>query len=115
VLNIALIYYAGALGAAIASLLSISATSVYSFYLLWEILEFDVPVYDIGLQFLGGGVMYTIVLGAMQIYPPTDPITTVLLGGFGAVVYVSVMVVISSEIRQKVVEVLNKLNSTTTY
>lgn len=115
VLNIALIYYAGALGAAIASLLSISATSVYSFYLLWEILEFDVPVYDIGLQFLGGGVMFTIVLGAMQIYPPTDPITTVLLGGFGAVVYVSVMVGISSEIRQKVVEVLNKLNSTTTY
>jgi O-antigen/teichoic acid export membrane protein len=113
VLNLVLIYYAGALGAAIASLLSILASSVYSIYLLKKILKLHLPLYEIGLQFIGGIVMCGVIWFMKQIHIPQNPVETVIFAGLGATIYFVVILSISVEIRGKANETFSRITSST--
>lgn len=102
VLNLVLIYLYGWVGAAIATGLSAMVSAVLGHHALSSVIEgITLPVEEIILESVASLVMMGALL-VMLPSVPTDNYATVGLILFGALVYIGVLLSISSRIRQKI-------------
>ena len=107
VLNVALVWWIGWVGAAVATLTSAVVSLGVSFGYSRSVLNYRVPAVDIGRQWLAAGVMAAVVFVAsreLSAGPPTfwfRAADTVALVGFGAVVYFASLGAVSPNFRTK--------------
>jgi O-antigen/teichoic acid export membrane protein len=107
VLNVILIYLHGWIGAAVATAGSVGSSLLLAHYYLSRVVDFEVPVAELGKQWFAAGVMGGLVLGGLQIETTYVQIghhllEVVLLVGFGAGVYFLVLFGLSSRFRDTV-------------
>ncbi len=108
-LNIVLILLIGWVGAAIATILSAVTGLTLSYWYLRQILEFRVPVAEIGLQFGAGLLMSVVVLGLLNLIEEMgliqhNVITVVLLVLVGAGLYFMTLLTVSNRFRSTLAE-----------
>lgn len=108
VLNVVLVVLIGFVGAAIATAASTGFGLVLAFVALRPLVEFDVPVGEIGRQVAAAVVMGGVVLGGHVVFRSTDLINhntgiTVLLVIVGGGVYFSTLLGLSSRFRTTVI------------
>ncbi|MDQ2054673.1 polysaccharide biosynthesis C-terminal domain-containing protein [Halobellus sp. H-GB7] len=102
VLNVALVYYFGWYGAAVATLLSSLLYLVTSWAALQDLIErITFPLREIAFQFISSAIMMVVIMYAAQ-EVPEGHYTTVLLVLFGAGIYGIVLFTLSNQIRMKV-------------
>ena len=104
VLNVALVYTIGWLGAAIATASSAAIGFVFGFYYTRRLVQFTVPYAEIARQWLAATVMGTVVYGTRGIgethwIATYNEVFVVLLVGFGAAIYFTALFAISSTFR----------------
>lgn len=105
-LNIILVYYVGAIGAAIASFITVTASTIYAVILLRSIISFSIPWRTILQQVFAGIVMAGAVWGIKQAFLLRSSLVIISVAGFGAVTYTLILILISVEIRTKVLEMI---------
>lgn len=111
-LNIILVYLYGWIGAAIATLTSITAAIVLSYRMLSRIVEFSVPHGQILRQILSSVIMGTFVYGLLKLlsllsWGIQEFIPVIASVGLGAIVYFTCLVVVSHEFRSIVLSNLS--------
>jgi len=104
ILNVALVYTIGWVGAAIATATSATIGLVLGFYYTRQQVGFQVPVGEISRQWIaallmGGAVYLARIAGESHPISTHNSVFVVLLVGFGAVVYFSVLLVLSKRLR----------------
>jgi len=103
VLNVVLVWQIGWYGAAVATAISAFLRAVLGYRVLTDLIgRPSVPVREIGLEVVAAGVMALLVL-PLRPMVPAGRLWTLLLVGFGAVVYVTVLLALSTRVRRKVV------------
>ncbi len=108
-LNIMLILLVGWIGAAIATILSAVAGLTLSYWYLQQILEFQIPVVEIGQQFGAGLVMSVVVLGLLSLIESIELIShniiiVLLLVFIGTGIYFVTLLTVSKQFRSTVAE-----------
>jgi len=103
-LNFVLVYLYGWTGAAVATLVSITAAMLLAYRMLSGVLEFSVPYGQILRQALSAVVMGVLVYGLLSLLGSlglnTQRFVPVLMAvGFGALVYFACLVLVSREFR----------------
>lgn len=105
-LNFVLVYLYGWYGAAVATVFSGIVTLFLGYYSLSKLIgRPEVPYAEIGKEVAAGCVMFVAVT-LLQGQLPSGHHITVVLVGVGAVVYMSVLLVLSRRIRQKVLALI---------
>jgi len=109
ILNFVLVYLFGWIGAAVATTSSVGISLVVAYRYLSTILEFSVPISEIGRQGIAAAVMGIVVyLGVWieETYSVINYNAIVVLGlvGIGALVYIAILFGISQKFRETVVE-----------
>ncbi len=103
-LNVALVYTIGWVGAAIATATSAAIGLVLGFHYTRRQVGFQVPIGEISRQWIaallmGGAVYLARIAGETHPISTHNSVFVVLLVGFGAVVYFSVLLVLSKRLR----------------
>ena len=106
-LNVVLIYLYGWIGAAVATALSVAISLVAAYYMLDSLIDFAIPVVEIGRQWIAALLMGGVVFGALRIENTYhllghNATIVVLLVGLGAAVYFALLFGISSKFRTTV-------------
>jgi len=107
VLNIVLVMWRGWIGAAIASVISTVIGAVIAFWMLRRLVDFDVPVREIGQQF-GSAVFMAIIIESLRRFLEGVDLglgnfgTVLLLVSVGAGLYFSTLLAISPNFRKTV-------------
>jgi O-antigen/teichoic acid export membrane protein len=106
-LNLVLISQFGIEGAAFASVLSTTASLALAYYLLSQLITFELPYVKLASQWVAALAMGVVVLAARRLLEATGVVThnaliVVLLVGVGAGVYFLTLLVISREFRATV-------------
>lgn len=109
VMNIVLIYQYGWIGAAVATLVSMSVALALAFWFLRKVVQFNIPVAEIGLQCVAAAVMGLSVYGARAVNEKygllEQNILIVLVLVFtGAGVYFLILSAISTKFRRTVLK-----------
>lgn len=109
VLNVLLVMWIGWVGAAVASVVSTMIGTVTSFWILRRLVDFDVPVREIGQQFASAMLMAVVVESLRRLLEGTELTlgnfaTVLLLVSVGAGIYFSTLVVISPTFRKAVTD-----------
>lgn len=104
ILNVALVYTIGWIGAAIATATSATMGLIFGFYYTRRQVGFQVPVGEISRQLIaallmGGAVYLARIAGETHPVSTHNSVFVVLLVGFGAIVYFSVLLVLSKRLR----------------
>ena len=104
ILNVALVYTIGWVGAAIATATSATIGLVLGFYYTRQQVGFQVPVGEISRQWIaallmGGAVYLARIAGETHPISTHNSVFVVLLVGFGAVVYFGILLVLSKRLR----------------
>ncbi len=107
ILNVALVYSIGWIGAAIATASSAAIGLVFGFYYTRQHVQFQVPVGEISRQGAAALIMGVVVSGARivgesQWIAAYNELFVVLLVGLGALVYLIVLLIISKRFRTTV-------------
>lgn len=109
VLNIALVVLMGWVGAAIATVLATTIGLASAFHYLYGLVDFDIPIWELGRQFLAAGLMAVVVAGVQWIVESTDltgynaPLVIGLVI-IGAGIYFALLFTISTRFRNTVLE-----------
>jgi O-antigen/teichoic acid export membrane protein len=108
-LNVVLIWLYGIEGAAVATAFSAAVTLAFSYYVLSQLITFDLPVRQIAHQWIAALGMGLVVLGARRLIEVTgvtdhNAVIVVVLVGLGAVVYFLALLAISARFRTTVRE-----------
>ncbi len=106
-LNVALIYFYGWVGAAVATVLSVAMSLVIAYYLLDSLIDFVIPYFEIARQWVAALLMGVVVYGGLWIENTHqilnhNAITVLLLVGLGAAIYFLTLLSISTRFRQTV-------------
>jgi O-antigen/teichoic acid export membrane protein len=115
-LNVVLVYFHGWTGAAVATLVSISASMVLAYRLLSGIIEFSVPYTEILKQLFSAAIMGVLVYVVVRIFDSfgvnTQRFVPVFVAvGFGAFVYFVCLILVSRRFREVVTENLPTVSS----
>lgn len=106
-LNVVLIYFHGWIGAAVATAMSVAVSLVLAYRHVASLIDFDVPVGEIGRQWLAAAVMAAVVYWGLQIENTSRIIghnfaVVIALVTIGAGVYFGVLLALSTEFRETV-------------
>lgn len=105
-LNVSLIPIFGVVGAAAATALSVAVSLVIAYVALSSLVDFSVPIGEIGRQWIAAGIMGAFIYVCRQfetVYDTGSNIAVVLiLVGFGAAVYFITLIAISEHFRTTV-------------
>jgi O-antigen/teichoic acid export membrane protein len=115
-LNVVLVYFYSWTGAAIATLVSVSASMVLAYRLLSGIIEFSFPYTEILKQLFSAAVMGVLVYVVVRIFDSfgvnTQRFVPVFVAvGFGALVYFVCLILVSGRFREVVTENLPTVSS----
>lgn len=106
VLNVALVYFYGMMGAAVATLLSAVVAVVLGYRAISEAVDFTVPYAEIGRQWLSSIIMGVVVLGTLHALEITgvgsNVVITTVSVTVGVLVYISALYVVSDRFRSAV-------------
>lgn len=107
VLNLVLIWQFGIRGAAVATVFSAGVALVLAYYMLSRLITFQMPVLQVARQWVAALTMGVAVLALRELVEGTgvlshNAIIVVLLVGFGAGVYFTTLLAISSDFRATV-------------
>lgn len=116
ILNMILIYSYGWLGAAVATASSVAISLCVAYYYLSSIIRINMPIIEIGKQWVAGGVMGIVVYMFLQVNViyvgiNSNILAVVLLVALGAAVYFFVLLVISKQFRITVADNLPSIRS----
>lgn len=105
--NIILIYSYGWLGAAVATAFSVAISLLAAYYLLDDLINFEIPVTEIGFQWASALFMTVIVIGALRVENTYrilghNAAVVVVLVGLGASVYFLTLLGLSQKFRETV-------------
>lgn len=105
VFNVILIYLYGWIGAAVATTSSVAISLVMGYYYVSRIIDFSMPSVEIGKQWFAAVVMAILVSGGLYIENTYRVLehniaTVLLLVGGGAVIYFTILLTLSSELRE---------------
>jgi O-antigen/teichoic acid export membrane protein len=105
--NIVLVYYYGWIGAAIATAFSVAVSFMLAYRIMAKIIDFDLPLTEIGKQWLASVLMAVFVYTGNYIENTFSIVqhnfaTVLLLVCFGALVYFLSLLNISDEFRQTI-------------
>lgn len=108
VLNVVLVLYIGFVGAAIATAASTGFGLVLTYFELRKFIEFEVPVGEIGRQFVAAVLMGIVVLGGHVMFEMTEVVDhnagiTFILVTVGGCLYFVTLLVLSNRFRATVV------------
>ena len=108
-LNLGVIPYFGAIGAAAATASAVAVSLVVAYYTLSSLIDFSVPLGEIALQWIAAAIMGLVVRGGIRLESSyvdfSYPVLTVLaLVGLGAISYFVTLFAISSRFRTTVVD-----------
>lgn len=106
-LNVSLIYLYGWIGAAVATAASVGFSLILGYYYLSKIIEFSVPVVEIGKQWLAATLMSGVIFVGLRLertYFQIDHnlLVVLLLVGTGAGVYFFILSLLSNRFRSTV-------------
>lgn len=106
-LNLILVYFFGWFGAAVATALSVTISLSLGYFMLKDIIEFEMPLANISQQWIAALLMGVVVYGALQVEKSFQILqhnvaTVLTLIGLGASVYFIVLFVISPKFRTTV-------------
>lgn len=104
VLNVVLISWVGWIGAAVATVVSAGVGLVLAFIAIRSLVDFDIPLRELGLQIMSAATMTIIVIWMMDVLESTQTIPVgwvkiVLLAFLGAMVYFFVLTAVSQRFR----------------
>lgn len=104
VLNVILVYSIGWVGAAIATTTSATMGLIFGFYYTHQQVRFQVPIGEISRQwtaaFLMGGTVYLArIAGENHPISANNTLFVALLVSFGAVIYFSILLILSDKLR----------------
>lgn len=100
-LNVALAAEFGWYGAAAATTISAAVGTALGFRYLSSLIEVPLPVREVAYQLMAAGVMAALVLPGRLLLTDSLPVS-VILAGFGALVYVTTLLAISRKFRKTV-------------
>lgn len=110
-LNVVLVYLLGWVGAAIATVISASVGLTLAFQYLYRLLQFDIPLAEIGRQVGAAAVMAAVVYGTRQLLEGVlshNVIMVLLLVSLGGFVYFVSLLTVSQRFRSTVANNLPK-------
>jgi O-antigen/teichoic acid export membrane protein len=105
--NIVLIYFYGWVGAAIATAFSVAISLLAAYYILDKIINFAIPVTEIGFQWVSALIMTIVVVGALRVENTYhilghNAAVVIFTVGLGAAVYFLSLLVLSQNFRETV-------------
>lgn len=105
ILNIIFIYLYGWTGAAVATMSSVAISLIMGYYYVDSIIDFEVPLKEIGKQLVASIVMAALVSGGLYVENTYRILrhniaTVLLLVGAGAAIYFVILLVLSTELRE---------------
>jgi O-antigen/teichoic acid export membrane protein len=106
-LNVILVYYFGAVGAAIGTLSALFLGLTVAYWFVGRHIEFDFPIHEIMIQVVAALVMGGVVFSLRTILSPLSFIELLLVVGIGATVYFSLVLALSKEIRTMAVSAVS--------
>lgn len=107
ILNVVLVSQYGWVGAAVATTASVAISLIMGYYLVSQIIDFSVPLKEIGKQWAAALIMALVVSGGLYVENTYRLLshniaTVLLLVGVGAAVYFLVLLGLSTEFREVV-------------
>jgi O-antigen/teichoic acid export membrane protein len=107
-LNVLLVPFYGAIGAAVATILSLALNIALGWHTSTQLISVHFPLIEIAKQIVAAGVMGAVVLAAKSVLPPQNIYVLFSLVGIGAVIYFGILLTLSKNIRTKIYSVINQ-------
>lgn len=109
-LNLVLIYYLGALGAAIATVTALALSLALAYRMVRRRIDFAVPTEELGIQMGAAVLMGVLVWGLKALLVPLSFAELLAIIATGASMYFAVVLTLSRQVRSTVLRVVPGLN-----